>query len=84
MLKLQDLLPVAILLGVTIVGLTVVADIVTDINADQTAGSVAANVSGEGLNALQELGSWTPTLALVVAAALIIGILISAFAFGKR
>ena len=66
MLKLQDLLPVAILLGVTIVGLTVVADIVTDINADQTAGSVAANVSGEGLSALQELGSWTEFKAMAL------------------
>lgn len=83
-MQLKDLLPAAILLGVTIVGLTVMADIVQNVNDGQTAGTTAANVSGEGLLGLAELGQWTPTIALVIAAGLIIGILISAFAFGRR
>ena len=58
-MELKDLLPAAILIGVTVVGLTVMADITQEVNDDQTAGSAAANVSGEGLDALEELGQWT-------------------------
>ena len=85
-MKLGDLLPVAILLAVTIVGITVLSNINQQIYDDQFNGvnGTAANISGEGLNAMQELGSWTPTIALVVMAALIIAVLISSFAFGKR
>lgn len=37
--------------------------------------STAANTTGEGLNSLDELGGWLPTIALVVAAAIVIGVL---------
>lgn len=86
MFTLRDLLPVAIILGVTIVGITVMANIVQNVYDDQFYGTngTAANVSGEGLNALKEFGNWTPTIALVIAAALIIGVLISTFAFSNR
>lgn len=83
-MQLRDLLPAAILLGVTVVGLTVMADITQNIYNDQTAGSVAKNVSGEGLFGLRELGSWSSTIGLVIAAGLIIGILIGAFQFRQR
>ena len=63
-MQLRDLLPAAILLGVTVVGLTVMADITQRVNDNQVVGSIAANVSGEGLAGLAELGQWTPTIAL--------------------
>ena len=55
-MQLRDLLPAAILLGVTVVGLTVMADITQRVNDNQVVGSIAANVSGEGLAGLAELG----------------------------
>ena len=82
--KLQDLLPIAIILTVGVIAITIGADIVQSINDGQTTGSVAENVSWQGLEAFQELGSWLPTIALIVAAALVIGILVSSFAFGGR
>lgn len=105
--KLTDLLPVALIFVVSIIAISVGADIIDDIASDQcltdytwneTAGvcsnssggwsggagmSVAANASRAGLSGLLELGSWTPTLALVFAAALVIGVLVMSFAYGR-
>lgn len=35
----------------------------------------AVNATGEGLTSLNELSSWLPTIALVIAAAIVIGVL---------
>lgn len=59
------------------------ASIVADVDADQTAGSVAKNTTGEGLSALSKIGQKLPTLATVVVAAIIIGVLIAGFAVYK-
>lgn len=45
--------------------------------------SAAANASNYGLQGLGELGSWWSTIALVVAAAIVIGVLVSAFAMRR-
>jgi len=42
------------------------------------------NISGHGLDSLEEMSSWGPTLALVVIAAIIIGVLITYLARGSR
>jgi len=42
------------------------------------------NTSVDGTNAIVELGSWLPTLALVVIAAIVIGVLITYLARGDR
>lgn len=78
----QNLLPLAIVLVVGVVGLTVGGDVIQNINEGQTTGSAADNISTDGLKGFMELSSWLPTIGLVVAAALIIGVLISAFNFG--
>ena len=49
---------------------------------DQSDSSYAQNATGEGLKSLEELGSWLPTLALVVIAAIIIGVLVTYLARG--
>lgn len=81
MYKVNDLLPLAIVLVVGIVALTVGADITQDIRDDQAANSAARNVSDDGLTGFTTLGGWLPTIGLVIAAALIIGILVSSFKF---
>lgn len=86
-MSLGDLAPAAIafvFISVVIgVGATVVADVqdgfvtgAANCNAtSKTACGTAYNVSGEGLSGLDTLASWLPTIALVIAAAIVIGTL---------
>ncbi len=59
------------------------AEILQSLYDDQTANSYAKNATGEGLESLEELASWLPTLALVVIAAIIIGVLVTYLAGGR-
>ena len=81
--QVKDIAPIAIMLGLAIIVTAIIADVVTDVQADQTSGTAAHNISTDGLAGLSELGSWFDTIGLVVAAAIIIGILVYAFAFRK-
>ena len=74
-MSLSDLAPVAIAFVFVAVVLGVGATVLSDIKADQTASSTAANATQEGLDSLSELSSWLPTIALVIAAAIVIGVL---------
>ena len=99
----QDLLPIALLLVVTTIGIAIGADVLTNIQDNQvvsatacgtnisggTGGTIlytncsyAYNITGEGLQAQDELGSWLDTIALIVAAAIIIGVLVTSFMIG--
>lgn len=80
---LRDLLPIALIMAVAIIATAISADVVSDVQDDQVADSTAYNISEFGLEGLLELGSWFPTIALVVAAAIIIGILVMSFAYGR-
>lgn len=82
-MKLNDLLPIGLLFVIIAIALSVGADIVSEVNADQTADSYADNISTYGLESLDELSSWSPTIALVVAAAVVITVLIASFAFAR-
>jgi hypothetical protein len=74
-MTLTDLAPVAIAFVFVAIVIGVGADVLADINADQAANSVADNATTSGLEGLQELSSWLPTIALVIAAAIVIGVL---------
>lgn len=74
-MTLSDLAPVAIAFVFVAIVIGVGADVLADINADQTANSTADNATQAGLDGLGELSSWLPTLALVIAAAVVIGVL---------
>ena len=76
MANLNMLVPVGILFVVAAIALSLGASVVTEVQADQTVGSYASNISGFGLNGMNELASWIPTIALVVAAAIIIGLVV--------
>jgi len=60
-------------------GSTIVQDIQDDYNYDN---STAYNATEKGLEGLAEFADWLPTLALIVVAAIIIGIIVRYFAFG--
>lgn len=74
-------MPLALLLVVTAIAVGIGADVLTDVQSDQTANSYAHNISTEGLTGVAELGSWLDTIGLVIAAAVVIGILVYSFAF---
>lgn len=71
-----DLLPLGIAFVVISIALSIGATVVTDVRSDQTSGTVAYNISTAGLDSLQTFADWLPTIALVVVAAIIIGIII--------
>jgi len=81
--QLRDLLSVGLILVVATIAIAIGADVIDEVQDDQTANSYAANVSSNGLQSMDELGSWLPTIALVVAASIIIGTLVYSFAFRK-
>jgi hypothetical protein len=74
-----DLGPVALVLGVSILIVAITASIVSTMQGDLTPDSTAYNVTASGLEALDVVGSNIPTIGLVVASAIIIGVLVVSF-----
>ena len=72
----SNLVPIAIILVVASIAIGLGATVLTDIQTDQTADSYAYNASGFGLEGINTLGSYVPTIALVAAVAIVLGILI--------
>ena len=72
----QQLAGIAITFVVVAFVVSMGATILGDLQAEQTADSYEYNVTGEGLEAMETFGQWLPTLALVVIAAIIIGVLV--------
>lgn len=59
--------------------LTVGSIILTDLQADQTSGSGAYNASSNSIEGLEEVSSWQSTIGTILGAAVVIGIVVSAF-----
>ena len=72
-----DLLPVGLTIIAVVVALGIGASVLASIDAGQT--GVAKNITGTGLLSLKGLVTWLPTIALVVAMAIIIGLIVNAF-----
>ena len=70
-----DLPTLAIMLGVGIIVLSIGAQIVGEVKGTQTANTAEYNVSDKGLEGMQKVGDWLPTIGLVVGAVIIIGVL---------
>jgi len=76
----KDLLPIGLILGVSIIAISISADVVDNVQDGQTSGTYAYNISESGLEGINELGDFLPTIGLVVAASVVIGILVYSFA----
>jgi hypothetical protein len=74
-MDIKDLAPIAIAFVVIAIVLGVGADVLDTIQDSQTENSTAYNASGNGLSGLEELSGWLPTLATVVAASVVIGVI---------
>lgn len=53
--------------------------VLTSVQGTQTANGIAYNATGEGLSGITTFGEWLPTIAVIVAAAIVIGIIVSMF-----
>ena len=81
-MRLQDLAGIAIIFVVVAIVVSIGADVLTEVRTGKTTSSVEYNASQYGLEGLEELGSWLPTIAIIVAAAVIIGIITMYFTMG--
>ena len=81
-MQLQDLVGIGVLFVVIAIVLAFGGKILDKLNETNTANSAAKNATDNGLKSINEFASWLPTLAIVVVAAIIIGIVVSYFAFG--
>jgi len=79
--SLQDMAPIAIAFVVIAVVLGVGATILASIQSGQTENGSAYNASGNGLTSMGTLSGWLPTIAVIVAAAVVIGIIVAYFRF---
>ena len=79
---LEDLGSVGITVVVFAVVLGIGASILNNLQSSETAGTAAYNASGYGLSGINTLASYTPTIGIVAAAAVVIGILIFFFKRG--
>ena len=77
--QLRDLPAIAIIFGTAIIVLSIIGTIVSDVRDTQTASEHDYNVSTEGLEGLTTLGDWLPTIAVIIAAAVVIGVIVRYF-----
>lgn len=79
----QDLLPIGIVFIVLGIALGFGADILGEVR-DDISSTDAQNITNLSMEGLTELGSWLPTLALIIVAAIIIGVVVRYFARAGR
>lgn len=73
--SLNAMLPVALIIGIAIIGISIVAQILGTIKGTQTAGTAEYNITDEGLTALLQWGDWFSIIVIVVIAVIVIAIL---------
>lgn len=73
--SLQDVVPIAITLVVIAITLSIGADVLTSVQEGQTANTYSYNATQNGLQGIDELSSFQDTWAVILALAVIIGVL---------
>lgn len=83
-MDLSNIAPLAITFVIAGVVLSIGAEILGDLETG-VSGTTASNAVNNSTEGIRELASWLPTLGLVIAAAVVIGAIFSAFgAVGRR
>lgn len=75
----NDLLPFGLAVIAVCVALGIGASVLANIDAQQATGSVAKNITGTGLLGLKQVVAWMPTICMVVAMGIIIGLIVGSF-----
>jgi len=63
---------IAIIIGIS-------ATILSQVQSTQTLNSVAYNATGSGLTGIDTFADWLPTIAVILAAAVVIGVIVHYF-----
>lgn len=79
MITLRDLAGIAITFVVVAITLAVGADILSTIQIGFVGNTTAYNTTGYGLTSMNTLSSWLPTIAIIIAAAVVIGVISAYF-----
>ena len=79
--ELSTLASIAVTFVVLAIVLSFGGTILGDLRDDQTVNEVDYNATTKGLESIEEFSSWLPTLAIIIVAAVIIGIIVRYFAF---
>jgi len=74
--NIQDIWPIALVFVVTGIGVAFGLDVMTDVKAEFTADSVAANATDDAISGTSKLVEKLPLIATVVVAAILIMILV--------
>lgn len=82
-MKLQDLAPVAIIIVVAGIAIGIGAEVLEEIKGDITENSTGYYAVGNTTEGIGKLADWLPIIGLVVAAAIVIGVVFWSFARGK-
>jgi len=83
-MRLSDLPTVAVLFVVAGIALGIGAQILGKIQTGMTSGSIEAAAVGNATEGISQVAQWMPTIGLVVAAAIVIGIVFAAFMYFRR
>ena len=75
----STLAPLVITFGLVAIIISVGGSILSQVQTQQTTNSVAYNASTNGLTGITTMAQWLPTIAVVIAAAVVIGIIINHF-----
>jgi hypothetical protein len=79
-MRLQDLAGIAIIFVVVAIVISIGSDVLTEVRQGEANYTNKYNATRYGLEGLEELASWLPTIAIVVVAAVVIGIIALYFA----
>lgn len=78
-MSLGSLSAIALVFVLGVIVISIGADVIDEVQDTQTSNSYAYNVSGDGLEGMETLGDWLPTIATIAGAAIIITVIAKGF-----
>ncbi len=74
-MSVSAIFPLALTIGVAIIGVSIVSEILSQLQSTQTPGGAAYNTTQAGLEAMSKWNTWFPIIVTVIAAVIVIGLL---------
>ena len=74
-MSIGQLFTVGLTIGVAIVGISIVAEVISQLQGTQTTDSAAYNISGSGLVGISKFNNWWGVIITVAVAVIVIGLL---------
>jgi hypothetical protein len=74
-IRLQEMGTIVIIVAVVAIIIAMGGRILSEIQEEQTANTVAYNATGYGLESLETFGSWLPIIVIVIVAVVVIGVI---------